>query len=136
MSAERSNGNGDAGIRDLVRQLGDDSRQLAVDELRLAKLEIREIITRAGHGATRLAIAFAIAIVTLVALTVFLVTLIGRVAAGHLWVGLLVTGLLELATAALFVKKSVESFTRPAYSLPATRASLKDSAHWVRHPRR
>ena len=125
----------DAGIPDLLRQLGDDSKRLVADEVRLAKLEMRESLQRAGRGAVQLAVAFGIGIVMLVALTIFLATLIGRIANGHMWVGALVTGLIELAVAAMLLRRGVGVLREPSYSLEATRAALKDTAVWARSPR-
>lgn len=136
MAIERLSTEPDPGIPDLIRQLGDDSKRLVADEVRLAKLEIRESVQRAGHGAVRLAVAFGVGIVTLVALTVFLATLIGRLAAGHMWVGAIVTGLVELAIAAVLLRKGLTTLRAPSYSLQDTRESLKNTADWVRTVRR
>jgi len=125
----------DAGIPDLIRQLGDDSKRLVADEVRLAKLEMKESVQQAGRGAVQLAVAFGVAVVMLVAITIFLATLIGRLAAGHMWVGALVTGLLELAAAALLFRRGLGKLHEPSYSLEDTRAALKDTAAWARSPR-
>lgn len=136
MAIERLPTDPDAGIPDLIRQLGDDSKRLVADEVRLAKLEMKESVQRAGHGAVRLAVAFGIGIVTLVALTVFLATLIGRLAAGHMWVGAIVTGLIELAIAAVLLRKGLGALREPSYTLEDTRESLKATADWVRTVRK
>ena len=135
MAIERIPTDPDAGIPDLIRQLGDDSKRLVADELRLAKLEMKESVQRAGRGAVQLAVAFGVGIVMLVALTLFFVTLIGRIAAGHMWVGALVTGLLELAAAAVLLRRGMGVLKQPSYSFEETRAALKDTAHWARSPR-
>ena len=135
MAIDRISTDPDAGIPDLLRQLGDDSKRLVADEVRLAKLEMQESVQRAGRGAVQLAVAFGIGIVMLVALTVFLATLIGRIANGHMWVGALVTGLIELAAAAMLVRRGIGVLREPSYSLEATRAALKDTAVWARSPR-
>ena len=132
MGIERISVDSDAGIPELIRQLGEDSKRLVADEVRLAKLEMQESVHRAGKGAVQLAVAFGIAIVMLVALTLFLVTLIGRLAAGHMWVGAIVTGLLELAASALLLQRGLGVLRRPSYSLEETRAALKDTASWTR----
>lgn len=132
MGIERISVDPDAGIPELIRQLGEDSKRLVADEVRLAKLEMQESVHRAGKGAVQLAVAFGIAIVMLVALTLFLVTLIGRLAAGHMWVGAIVTGLIELAAAALLLRRGLGVLRRPSYSLEETRAALKESASWTR----
>ena len=68
----------DAGIPDLIGRLTDDSKRLMADEVRLAKIEAKENLHRAGRGAMWLGVAFGIGVVALVALTLFIATLIGR----------------------------------------------------------
>lgn len=136
MAIERLPTDPDTGIPDLIRQLGDDSKRLVADEVRLAKLEMKESVQRAGSGAVRLAVAFGIGIVTLVALTVFVATLIGRLAAGHMWVGAIVTGLVELAVAALLLRKGLGVLREPSYTFEDTRESLKETTTWVRTVRK
>ena len=135
MAINRIASDPDAGIPDLIRQLGDDSKRLVADEVRLAKLEMKESVHQAGRGAIQLAVAFGVGVVMLVALTIFLVTLIGRLAAGHMWVGALVTGLLELAAAALLLRRGLGVLRQPSYSLEETRSSLRDTASRAKAPR-
>ena len=135
MAIERIPTDPDTGIPDLIRQLGDDSKRLVADEVRLAKLEMKESVHRAGRGAVQLAVAFGVGVVMLVAFTLFLATLIGRMAAGHMWVGALVTGLLELAVAVVLLRRGLSVLREPSYSLKETRAALKDTAVWARNSR-
>ena len=51
-----------------------------------------------GDGCA-VAVAFGIGIVGLVGTTIFLATLIGSIASGNMWVGAIVTGVLEIAAA-------------------------------------
>jgi len=125
----------DVGIPDLIRQLGDDSKRLVQDEVRLAKLEMRESVHRAGRGAVWLGVAFGVGVVMLVALTLFVTTLIGRLVNGHMWVGALLTGLLELVAAVLLIKRGASTLAEPSYSLEATRATLKQNVSWVKQVR-
>jgi hypothetical protein len=53
-----------------------------------------------------------------------LATLIGRLAAGHMWVGAIVTAVIELAVAMFVIKRGLASFTEPSYSLEQTRKAL------------
>jgi hypothetical protein len=135
VEAHRVRADSDAGIPDLIRDLADDSKRLLADEVQLAKLETKESVRRAGKGALWLALAFGIGVVTLVALTLLLVTLIGRLANGHMWVGALVTGALEVGVALLLFKRGMRAFKQPSYTLEDTRESVKDTARWVRHAR-
>jgi hypothetical protein len=119
----------DAGIPDLVRRLADDGKRLVADEVRLAKIETKENVKRAGRGGIRLAVAFGIGVVALVALTLVMVTLIGRLANGHMWVGAIVTGIIELVVAVVFIKKGIGALGEPSYTLEETRAGLSTIRH-------
>jgi len=121
----------ETGIPDLIRRLTDDSKRLVSDEVRLAKLEARDSLHRAARGSIWLALALGVAIVMLVALTVFLVTLIGRLGNGHMWVGAIITGVLELAIGAWLLKRGISSYAEPSYTLVQTREALTDTAHWA-----
>ena len=112
-------------VGELVTSLTDDARQLFGAELRLARLETSESVARAGRGSLWLAVAFGVLVVALVALTLFLTTLIGRLASGHHWIGAVLTGALEVVVGAWFVKRGLRELGRAPYSLPETRAGLR-----------
>ena len=126
----------DTGIPDLIRRLSDDSKRLVTDEVQLAKLETKESLHRATRGVLWMVLAFGAGVVMLVALTILVATLLGRLDDGHMWFGALVTGILELALGGWLVKKGLTSYTAPSYSLAVTRESLKDTAHWSASARR
>ena len=126
----------DTGIPDLIRRLSDDSKRLVTDEVQLAKLETKESLHRATRGVLWMVLAFGAAVVMLVAVTLLLTTLLGRLNNGHMWFGALVTGLIELALGAWLVKKGLASYAAPSYTLEQTRESLKDTAHWSASARR
>jgi hypothetical protein len=71
-----------------------------------------------------LGVAFGAGVVALVAATLLLATLIGRVIAGHMWVGAIVTGLIELPLAAFAIKRGLAAFSAPSYSLEQTRKAI------------
>jgi hypothetical protein len=115
----------DKGLTDLVRQLGDDSKRLLRDEVRLAKLETSESMHRAGKGALWLGVAFGVVVVSLVAFTLAFATLFGRLANGHYWVGAMLTAALEIAAGLWLVQRGLAAFKKAPYSLPETREGLK-----------
>ena len=121
----------DTGIPELIHRLADDSKRLVTDEVRLAKLEMRENLKRGGKDVMWLGAAFGVGIVAMIALTLFVVTLIGRVLNGHMWVGALVTGAIELVVGIVMVKRGTAAFKEPSYTLVETRESLKDTKAWV-----
>jgi len=124
MAASRFPVDPDAGIPNLIRTLADDSKRLVSDEVRLAKLEMTEGVHVAGTGAMWLGVAFGAGFVALVAATLLLATLIGRVIAGHMWVGAVVTGLIELPLAAFAIKRGLAAFSAPSYSLEQPRRAI------------
>lgn len=126
----------DTGIPDLVRRLGDDSRRLAGDEVRLAKLELHESVRTGVDGAIRLALALAFGIVAAVALTVLLIVGVSAALGHKYWAGTLIIGALELVAGVLMLKRGVKTVKSPTYSLQASRESLKDTATWARHATR
>ena len=131
MAVNRMHIDPDIGIPDLVHRLGDDSKRLMLDEVRLAKLEVNDDLKRAGKGMMWVGIAFGIGVVAMVFFTLTLATLIGRLASGHMWVGAIVTAVLELIVAVVLIKRGLATYTKPSYSLEQTRESLKDTRTWA-----
>ena len=121
----------DTGIPDLIRRLTDDSKRLVTDEVQLAKLEAKDSLHRAARGGIWLALAFGVSIVMLVALTVFIATLIGRIANDHMWIGALVVGVIELGVGFWLVKRGLSTYAKPSYTLVETRSVLTETAHWA-----
>ena len=126
----------DPGIPDLIRRLSDDSKRLVTDEVNLAKIEAKESLSRATRGFMWLGLALAVSVVMMVALTIFLTTLIGRAVNGHMWVGAIVTGLIELGLGAYLIKRAITAIAAPSYTLEASRLALADTANWVSSARR
>ena len=125
----------DTGIPDLIRTLADDSKRLAGNEVRLAKLELRESVHTAARGTLRIAVAFGVGVVALTAATVMVASGIGQLIGHHFWLGAIITGILELGLAALLITRGIGAFAQPSYSLEETRDSLKDTQAWVRAQR-
>lgn len=125
MVAQRVPVDPDKGINDLIRQLGDDTKRLLSDEVRLAKLETIESLGRGGRGALWLGVSFGVAVVMLVAFTLFFATLFGRIANGHYWVGAFLTAAIEIALGLWLVQRGLAAFKKAPYTLPETRAGLK-----------
>lgn len=126
----------ETGIPDLIRRLTDDSKRLVTDEVQLAKLEAKDSLHRAARGGIWLALAFGVSIIMLVALTVFVATLIGRIANDHMWIGALVTGVIELGLGLWLVKRGLATYAEPSYTLEETRGSLADTTHWAASTKR
>ena len=120
----------DVGIPDLIGRLTDDSKRLLADEVRLAKLETSQSIHIASRGALWLALAFGIGIVAMVAFTILLTTLIGRLI-GVMWAGALITGALELGVGFWLIKRGTNTLAHNSYTLGESREELRRTAAWI-----
>jgi uncharacterized membrane protein YqjE len=90
----------DARISDLIGRLTDDSKRLVAGEVRLAKIEVKESAKLGVRGVLWLSMAFGVSVIAMVALTIFIAAGVGRLVGGHVYVGALVAGVLEVAAAA------------------------------------
>jgi hypothetical protein len=122
------------GIPDLIRHLTEDSKRLVRDEVRLAKLEMRESVRTSTRGALWLALAFGAGVVAMVALTIMLAALLGRLL-GNYWAGTLITAALELGGGFLLVKRGLKALAEPSYTFEESRQSLRDTAAWAKQVR-
>lgn len=125
----------DATVTELIGRLTDDSKRLVSDEVRLAKLEIGASMHTATRGVVRLGLAFGIAVVAIVAFTVLLTVLIGRVWIGHTWAGALITAAIELALGAWLVMRGTRVLGGADYGLGESREELAETAAWVARER-
>lgn len=116
-------------IGDLIGRLTDDSKRLANNEVRLARLEMGESIHQAVQGGIRLALAFGIAILALVALSVLLTSVIGSVLIGKAWAGALITGALEIIVAAFLLWGGIKVMKNADFTLGESRAELKTTVN-------
>ena len=119
----------DTGIPDLIRRLTHDSKRLVADEVRLARIEAKESLHRAMRGVLWMTLAFGVAVVMFVALTLFVATFIGRMANGHMWLGALITGVIELGLGSYLIKRGISVMAAPSYALEASRNALADTAN-------
>ena len=79
----------------------------------------------------RLAVAFGAGTIAMVALTIALAALVGRLIGHNYWLGAMLVGLLELGGAFVLIKRGIKSFGSANYTLAETRASLQDTRAWV-----
>ena len=98
-------------------------------------MELNESVHSSARGALWLAVAFGAGVVALVALTIGLAALIGRLVNFNYWLGALVVGIVELGLAYFLVKRGMKQFSKPSYTFEATRESLKDTTTFVARTR-
>ena len=133
--AERVQVDPEVSIPTLIGRLTDDSKRLVKDEIRLAKLEMRESVRVGTRGAMWMALAFGFGVVALVAASFMLVAAIGRLINGNYWVGALVTAVIELGVGGWLIMRGIKTYGAPSYTLEETREELGRTADWVRNER-
>lgn len=126
----------DTGVPDLIRRLAQDSKRLVGNEVRLAKIEATESVHHVSRGVLWMTLAFGAAVIMFVALTLVVATFIGRLANGHMWIGALVSGVIEIAIGTSLVKRGLSIMKTPSYTLEESRGALGDTASWVASARR
>jgi len=126
----------DSGIPDLIRRLTEDSRRLASDEVRLAKLELHDSMRTGVRGVVWLSVGLAVGVVATVALTVLLIAAVSALLNDNYWAGALIVGAAELLAGWLFLRRGIAAAKQPSLTFEVSRAALKDTATWVRHPAR
>lgn len=119
----------DLTIGDLVGRLTDDSKRLANNEVRLARLEMGESIHHAVQGGVRLALAFGIAILAVVAASVLLTAVIGTLLIGKTWAGALIAGGVEIIAGALILWAGMRQMKKADFTLGESRAELKTTVN-------
>ena len=124
----------DLGVPDLIRRLTEDSKRLAGDEVRLAKLELRESLHTSARGALWLALAFGAAVVAMVALTIMLAALLGRML-GNYWAGTLIVAALDLGAGFLLVTHGLKAVREPSYTFEESREALRETTQWAKQVR-
>jgi hypothetical protein len=114
--SNRSGGDRQAGVVELVRQLSDDSRRLARDEIRLAKLEMADTLRSGGQGAMVMSVAFGASVIALSALTICVIAAL-TLAIGKVWIAALITGCVEILLGFLLVRRGAHDFEGISHSV-------------------
>jgi hypothetical protein len=125
----------DVGIPDLIRRLTDDSKRLARDEVRLAKMEMGEAVHTGTRAATWFGLALGVGVVAAVALTIALAALVGRLVNFNYWLGAMLVGAAEALIGIWLIKRGTRQVKEAPFSLPQSRESIRESAQLVRSAR-
>ena len=119
----------DAPIGDLFKRLTSDASLLVQQEISLAKAEMKESVERLRKMAVLVAMAAALAIPGIIAVTAFLVLGLGALI-GSYWASALIVGMVLLAVAAVLIQRGVAKVNKGKLGLPRTATSLSEDARW------
>lgn len=129
---------GDRSVPDILREMVDETRAILRDEVRLAKTETGETVSRVGNDLAQIGIGAAVGIVALIALgtavTLAMISLFGQFMELEvaMWLGPLVLGVVLLIVAVVVAKKGIERLKRESVVPEKTVATLKENKEWIR----
>jgi len=131
--------NPDQSILDLLRQLRDDTSTLVREEVRLAKAEIGENLSRAGRNVAYLAVGALIASSALAMLLMSFGYLLaglflkqGYSQATSTFLGFLVVAIIVAVVAAALVAKSLKALANDPLAPTRTARSLQEDKQWAK----
>jgi hypothetical protein len=96
----------------------------------LAKAEMREAGTRLARDSARIALAAGFAFVGVIALSAFLILVLGQAFGGAYWLSSLLVGGAAIMAGALMTRRAVESMKR-GFAPRMTLETLRESRDWL-----
>jgi uncharacterized membrane protein YqjE len=117
-------------LGDLFRQLAQDSATLIKQEMALARAEMQESIRSITRGAMMLAIGGGLLLIGLLALTAFLIVILGQALANY-WLGALIVGVLYAAIGGALVVSGKNRLQAAELKPEQTIRSLQEDKRWA-----
>ncbi|HEX7117256.1 MAG TPA: phage holin family protein [Longimicrobiales bacterium] len=124
------------GFADLLRELAGESAALVRQEANLARLEMKETASAIARDAVRIGIAIGLAAAGGLALTAFLVLVIGNLLNGAYWAGALIVGALFLLIGGLMAKRAVSDLQHIDVAPDETIETLNEDKRWLQREAR
>ena len=122
-------------LGDLFRRLTSDTSELVRQEIALAKTELRETGSTLARDGQRLGIAAGLALAGALALTAFLVILLGDLLDNY-WLAALIVGVVFLGIGAVLAKNAIADVKKHGLAPRETVGTLKEDAAWAKQEAR
>lgn len=119
----------------LFRRLGDDATTLVREEVALARLEIRREARAITSDLVQVGAALTVALLGALALTAFLILLLGDLLDSY-WAGALIVGALFLIGGGLWARSAAKDLSEHAHLPEQTVDTLREDARWAKHEAR
>jgi uncharacterized membrane protein YqjE len=120
----------DPPLGELFKQLAQESATLIKQEMQLARAEMQDSIRTITRGAMMLAIGGGLLLVGLLALTAFLIVILGQALANY-WLGALLVGLAYAAIGAALVMNGKNRLQGSDLKPEQTIRSLQEDKRWA-----
>lgn len=122
---------GGAPLATLVRRLLDESRQLFRQEIGLAKLELKRTASSIVRDTVAMGIGLGLIAIGALALTAFLVLVVGNILGGAYWAGALIVGGVCLLVGAIVAAAAAKALKRQEVKPDETIRTLKEDKQWA-----
>ncbi|CAN5782654.1 phage holin family protein [soil metagenome] len=117
-------------LGELFKQLAQDSATLIKQEMRLARAEMQDSIRTITRGAMMLAIGGGLLLIGLLALTAFLIVLLGQALLNY-WLGALIVGLVYAVIGGILVMSGKNRLQEADLKPERTIQSLQEDKRWA-----
>lgn len=125
----------DRSVGELLSELSKETSQLVHQEVELAKAEMTQKLNQAMVGGRAIAIAAVIALLTLGALTAFLIAVLATFM--PVWLSALIVTVVYAAIGWFFVSRAQHKFKQASPPVPKqTIETVKEDVEWAKHPTR
>lgn len=126
----------DASLGELFRRLTSDTTELLRAEVELAKAEARETGSRLAKDVARIGMAAALAFVGTLALSAFLVIVLGNALGGRYWLSSLLVGVIAAGVGYVLLQSALRDIKERGVTPEKTIASLRENAQWAKEEAR
>ena len=122
---------GEPSLGELLRRLTSDTGELVRQEVQLAKTEMRQVGSHLAQDGAKIGAALVLALAGVLALTAFLVVLLGDLFDNY-WLAALLVGVVFVAVGGLLAKNAVDDVKQRGVKPEQTIDSLREDAAWAK----
>jgi len=122
---------GEPSLGELLRRLTTDTGELVRQEVQLAKAEMRQVGSTLAQDGTKIGIALVLALAGVLALTSFLIIVLGDLFDNY-WLAALLVGVVFVAIGGVLARNAVSDVKRRGLKPEQTLGSLREDAAWAK----
>lgn len=124
----------DRSLAELLSDLSDGTAQLVRQEIRLARTETFESITKLKDGSVWVGGGVGLALGGAGALVAFLILVLAQALGGRTWLAALIVAVVLGLVGLLCLKHGMRALSATQLAPHETATSIKETAEWLKHP--
>ncbi len=119
-------------LKTLFRELGEDASTLVQEEIALAKLEMRRETRAIAADAAKVGIALGLAWLGALALTAFLILVLGQLLGELFWASALIVGVAFLLIGGILARNAMSDLKSRSLKPEDTMETLREDKRWAK----